>query len=78
LQFAKENPVPPLPPQVKIKNNNDITEEAIRTTLTRAIRFFGTMQVDHGHWPCDNSGVMFVMPNVVSIFDSLFICIHIL
>jgi len=65
LQFAKENPVPPLPPQVKIKNNNDITEEAIRTTLTRAIRFFGTMQVDHGHWPCDNSGVMFVMPNVV-------------
>lgn len=67
LQFARENPLSPLPPQVKIESANDITEEAIQTTLTRAVRFYATIQAHDGHWPGDYGGPMFLMPGLVIV-----------
>jgi len=73
LQFAKENPLPPLPPQVKIKTGGDITEEAIQTTLIRAVRFYSTIQTQDGYWPGDYGGPMFLMPGLVSKLNSMFV-----
>ncbi|XP_057869659.2 cycloartenol synthase 2 [Cryptomeria japonica] len=67
LQFARESPLPPLPPQVKIESTSDITGEAIKTTLIRAIRFYGTIQAHDGHWAGDYGGPMFLMPGLVIV-----------
>ncbi|KAH9291865.1 hypothetical protein KI387_042954, partial [Taxus chinensis] len=65
--FARENPLPPLPPQVKIESANDITKEAVKTTLIRAIRFYANIQAHDGHWPGDYGGPMFLMPGLVIV-----------
>lgn len=65
MQFAKENPLPSLPPQVKVDDYNGITEDGVTTTLRRALRFYSTIQADDGHWPGDYGGPMFLMPGMV-------------
>jgi len=65
IQFAKENPLPELPAQLKIENRADLTEEAVTTTLRRALRFYSTIQADDGHWPGDFGGPMLLMPGLV-------------
>ncbi|KAG0504631.1 hypothetical protein KC19_N011500 [Ceratodon purpureus] len=65
LQFAKENPLPELPAQLKIENQGDLTEEAVTTTLRRSLRFYSTIQAHDGHWPGDYGGPMFLMPGLV-------------
>ncbi|KAL4205266.1 hypothetical protein AMTRI_Chr01g113710 [Amborella trichopoda] len=67
MQFAKENPIKEIPPQVKVEENEDITEEAITTTLKRAIGFHTTIQAHDGHWPGDYGGPMFLMPGLVIV-----------
>lgn len=83
MQFARENPLPLLPPQVKIESANDITEEAIQTTMIRAVRFYGTIQAHDGHWPGDYAGPMFLLPGLVSNLNKMFlsllsfiVCMH--
>jgi len=65
VQFAKENPLPELPAQLKIENRADLTEEAVTTTLRRGLRFYSTIQAHDGHWPGDYGGPMFLMPGLV-------------
>lgn len=53
-------------PQVKVKDTEDVTEEAVTTTLRRALNFYSTIQAHDGHWPGDYGGPMFLMPGLVS------------
>ena len=52
--------------QVRIQDHKDINEEAVTTTLRRALRFYSTIQAHDGHWPGDYGGPMFLMPGLVS------------
>ncbi|KAH9291771.1 hypothetical protein KI387_043042, partial [Taxus chinensis] len=53
---------PPLPPQVKIESANDITKEAVKIALIRAIQFYANIQAHDEHCPGDYGGPMFLMP----------------
>lgn len=65
LQFAKENPLEIDLPAIKLGEHEDVTEEAVSTTLKRAISRFSTLQAHDGHWPGDYGGPMFLMPGLV-------------
>ncbi|KAK1290952.1 Cycloartenol synthase 2 [Acorus calamus] len=66
LQFAKENPLRSIRPQVILgESEEEVTEEAVTTTLRRAIDFHSTIQAHDGHWPGDYGGPMFLMPGLV-------------
>ncbi|KAG8661307.1 cycloartenol synthase [Manihot esculenta] len=65
FQLGKENPLAEVLPQVKVKDTEDVTEEAVTTTLRRALNFYSTIQAHDGHWPGDYGGPMFLMPGLV-------------
>jgi cycloartenol synthase len=65
LQFGKENPLKMDLPAIKLEENEDVTEEAVSTSLKRAISRFSTLQAHDGHWPGDYAGPMFPMPGLV-------------
>jgi len=54
-----------LPQQVQVSSWNELTEEAVTTTLRRGLRFYSTLQAHDGHWPGDYGGPMFLMPGLV-------------
>lgn len=54
-------------PQVKLKEAEEISEQAVTTTLRRAITYFSTIQAHDGHWPADFPGPLFLTPTLVSI-----------
>ncbi|CAI0456095.1 unnamed protein product [Linum tenue] len=63
-QFAKENPLVNVLPQVTVKEKEDVTEEAVTITLRRALDYYSTIQAHDGHWPGDYGGPMFLMPGL--------------
>ncbi|XP_038897606.1 cycloartenol synthase [Benincasa hispida] len=65
MQFAKENSSFVNLPQIKVKDKEDVTEEAVTRTLKRAINFYSTIQAHDGHWAGDYGGPMFLMPGLV-------------
>ena len=65
MQYERENPLPPLPEKIKVKHENEITEEGITTTLKRAALFYSTLQAEDGHWAGDYGGPMFLLPGLV-------------
>ncbi|GLT66452.1 hypothetical protein SLA2020_388170 [Shorea laevis] len=65
LQFAKENPCEIMLPEVKVKTEGKITEEAVATVLRRALRFYSTLQAEDGFWPGDIGGPLFLLPGLV-------------
>jgi hypothetical protein len=65
LQFGKENPLKLDLPAIKLEESEDVTEEAVSTSLKRAISRFSTLQAHDGHWPGDYAGPMFPMPGLV-------------
>jgi hypothetical protein len=65
LQFAKLTP-----PKLEIHDNKfeedeDVTEEAVLTSLKRVIGRVSTLQANDGHWPGDIAGPMFLLPGLV-------------
>nr|AAT38887.1 cycloartenol synthase [Avena clauda] len=65
IQFEKENPLKLDLPAIKLEENEDVTEEAVSTSLKRAISRFSTLQAHDGHWPGDYGGPMFLMPGLL-------------
>ncbi|KAF5469380.1 hypothetical protein F2P56_013460 [Juglans regia] len=70
LQFAKENPceIKPAPgdhDEVKVENEEEITEEAVTRVLRRGLRFYSTLQAEDGFWPGDYGGPLFLLPGLV-------------
>ena len=55
-------------PQVNIASEEEITEEAVVTTLRRALRFYSNLQAEDGHWPGDYGGPLFLLPGLVRHF----------
>ncbi|KAI8565912.1 hypothetical protein RHMOL_Rhmol03G0297600 [Rhododendron molle] len=65
MQLRKENPCGAIPAAIKVKETEDITEEAVTTTLRRAISFYSTIQAHDGHWPAESAGPLFFLPPLV-------------
>ncbi|TXG61146.1 hypothetical protein EZV62_012509 [Acer yangbiense] len=71
LQFAKEYyPCEILEKKVKMKESEEeeeeeIREEVVTDTLTRALRFYSTLQTEDGFWPGDIGGPLFLLPGLV-------------
>nr|QQR13795.1 oxidosqualene cyclase 2 [Iris tectorum] len=66
LQCAKEKPLETvLPPQTKLGDDEDVTEEIVSTSLKRALARFSTLQAHDGHWPGDFAGGMTFMPGMI-------------
>nr|CAB3445558.1 unnamed protein product [Digitaria exilis] len=63
-QVAKANPVSLGLPVIRLEEHEDVTEEAVSTTLKRAISRFSTLQAHDGHWPGDFGGPSFLMPGL--------------
>lgn len=67
LQMLKENKgkfdltIPP----VKLGESDVVTDEAVTTTLRRAVRFVSAIQTSDGHWAADIGGPLFFMPPLV-------------
>lgn len=69
MQFAKENPCGVnLPEAIKVGDEEEISEQAVASTLRRALRFYSNLQAEDGHWPGDYGGPMFLLPGLVRIF----------
>ncbi|KAK3010013.1 hypothetical protein RJ639_011016, partial [Escallonia herrerae] len=56
-----------LPAQVKVGREEEISEEAVETTLRRALRYYSTLQAEDGHWPGDYAGPLFLLPGLVRL-----------
>lgn len=65
MQFSKENPLELDFPIIKLQDHEDVTEEAVLTSLRRAISRISTLQAHDGHWPGDYGGPMFLLPGLV-------------
>ncbi|GFS36488.1 cycloartenol synthase 1 [Actinidia rufa] len=60
-----ENPSGPIPAAIKVKETEEITEEAVTTTLRRGVCFYSTIQAHDGHWPAESAGPLFFFPPLV-------------
>ena len=58
-----------MPPPVNVKETDDVTEEAVTTTLRRGISFFSTLQANDGHWPAESAGPLFFLPPLVRLLS---------
>ena len=58
----------PIPPPVQVKETEEITENAVITTLKRALSFFSSIQAHDGHWPAESAGPLFFLQPMVCIF----------
>uniref|UniRef100_A0A0D3F0H8 Terpene cyclase/mutase family member n=1 Tax=Oryza barthii TaxID=65489 RepID=A0A0D3F0H8_9ORYZ len=56
LKFTRSNPSKLEIPGIKLGEDEDVTEEAVLTSLKRAIRRYSTLQAHDGHWPGDYAG----------------------
>ncbi|GLT97446.1 hypothetical protein SLE2022_150110 [Rubroshorea leprosula] len=65
MQLTKENPCGPIPPAVKVNETEVVTDEAVTTTLRRAISFYSSIQAHDGHWPAESAGPLFFLPPLV-------------
>ncbi|KAK4797732.1 hypothetical protein SAY86_030058 [Trapa natans] len=65
MQLTKQNPCGSIPPPVRVSVAEELTVEAVTTTLRRAIGFFSRLQAHDGHWPSDNAGPLFFLPPLI-------------
>uniref|UniRef100_A0A0D9YM42 Squalene cyclase C-terminal domain-containing protein n=1 Tax=Oryza glumipatula TaxID=40148 RepID=A0A0D9YM42_9ORYZ len=63
-RFTRSNPSKLEIPGIKLGEDEDVTEEAVLTSLKRAIRRYSTLQAHDGHWPGDYAGPMFLLPGL--------------
>ena len=68
MQLAKEKPCgKKLVVAIKVGDEEEISEEAVATTLRKALSFYSTLQVEDGHWPNDYGGPLFLLPGLVRL-----------
>ncbi|XP_060210027.1 lupeol synthase-like isoform X1 [Lycium barbarum] len=69
MQLRKENSYEPIPPAMKLEESEDITKEAAKITLRRAINFYSSIQAHDGHWPAESAGpLFFIQPLVMALY----------
>uniref|UniRef100_A0A7N0ZT28 Terpene cyclase/mutase family member n=1 Tax=Kalanchoe fedtschenkoi TaxID=63787 RepID=A0A7N0ZT28_KALFE len=65
MQFLKEKNFKQNIPQVKLEEAEEITYAAATTALRRTVHFYSVLQSSDGHWPAENSGILFFFPPLV-------------
>ncbi|KAF8032388.1 hypothetical protein BT93_D1336 [Corymbia citriodora subsp. variegata] len=65
MQFLREKNFKQTIPRVNIAEEEEITHEKASATLRRSVNFFSALQASDGHWPAENSGVLFFHPPLV-------------
>lgn len=65
-QFLREKNFKQTIPQVKVKDDEEITYETATIALRRAAHFFSALQASDGHWPSENAGPLYFLPPFVS------------
>ncbi|XP_031109626.1 cycloartenol synthase-like isoform X1 [Ipomoea triloba] len=65
MQFEREKAQEMGLQQVKVENEEEISEEAVVRTLRRGLRFYSTIQAEDGYWPTDYGGPLFLLPCLV-------------
>ncbi|CAO2820140.1 unnamed protein product [Amaranthus hypochondriacus] len=65
LQLTRENSCNVVLPQVKVKDDDAITDDIVKITLKRALNYYSSLQAHDGHWPSDYGGPIFLMPGLV-------------
>ncbi|KAL2319863.1 hypothetical protein Fmac_028832 [Flemingia macrophylla] len=59
----------PIPAGVKVGDTENVTIEALMTTIRRAISFFSSIQAHDGHWPAESAGPLyFLQPLVMALY----------
>ncbi|KAF9668414.1 hypothetical protein SADUNF_Sadunf14G0001000 [Salix dunnii] len=53
---------------VRVEDGEEVTYEKTTTALRRSANFFSALQASDGHWPAENSGVLFFLPPFVFCF----------
>ncbi|OMP09459.1 Prenyltransferase/squalene oxidase [Corchorus olitorius] len=48
-----------------LKMGEQVSEEIVKMSLTRALRFYSTLQAPDGFWPADYGGPLFLLPGLV-------------
>ncbi|KAJ4808205.1 Terpene cyclase/mutase family member [Rhynchospora pubera] len=65
LQFSRQNPLELNLPPIKLEENEEVTEEAVVTSLRRALTRISTLQAHDGHWAGDFGGPLYLMPALI-------------
>nr|XP_043627480.1 beta-amyrin synthase 1-like isoform X2 [Erigeron canadensis] len=65
MQFLREKEFKQTIPQVKIEDDEQVTDEKAKITLRRAVNLFSALQADDGHWPAENGGPLYFMQPLV-------------
>lgn len=68
MQLRKENPYGPIPAAVKVGDVENVTNEALITTIRRSITFYSSIQAHDGHWPAESAGPLFFVQPLVGFF----------
>ncbi|KAM3216265.1 hypothetical protein P3L10_025706 [Capsicum annuum] len=65
MQFLREKNFKQRIPSVKVEEGEEISHEVATIALRRAVHFFSALQATDGHWPAENTGVLFSLPPLV-------------
>ncbi|KAL1318857.1 hypothetical protein AAHE18_15G235400 [Arachis hypogaea] len=69
MQLRKENICGAIPAAVKVGEEEKITEEALITTMRRALTFSSSVQSHQGYWPNELAGpLFFIQPLVMALY----------
>nr|GMD91032.1 lupeol synthase-like [Ipomoea batatas] len=61
MQLRKENPCGEIPAAVKVEKPEEITGEAVKSTVLRGISLYSSIQGHDGHWPAESAGPLFFL-----------------
>ncbi|ESW32204.1 hypothetical protein PHAVU_002G302200, partial [Phaseolus vulgaris] len=69
MQLRKEHTCGAIPERVKVRDRENVTEEAVITTMRRGISFYSSIQAHDGHWPAESAGpLFFIQPLVMALY----------
>ncbi|CAK9166377.1 unnamed protein product [Ilex paraguariensis] len=61
--------LPSIPP-IRLRENEDVTYEAVTTAVRKAVRLNRAIQAKDGHWPAGNAGVhYFTLALVLGVYE---------
>nr|ARS25031.1 AS1 [Ilex pubescens] len=72
MQMKKESGIDVLSiPPVRLGEKEEVTYEAVTTSVRKAVRLLRALQAKDGHWPAENAGVNFFSPPLmISLYIS--------